>query len=251
MSTPVLILHAPGTNRDGDAAHAISLAGGQPCIRPLTLLRQHKINWMDFGMLVLPGGFSYGDALGAGKLWALDLKTWFSDQLNEFVASGRPVIGICNGFQVLVKSGILPGEGLTSTLTFNASGCFECRWVTLKPHLQNASPWLTDLSTFTCPVAHGEGRFLTQAGSVLFPSQIALLYAGSDGNPASGAYPANPNGSPGDVAGITNTAGNVLGLMPHPEDHVLPYQHPAWTRGEGGGLGLALFNNGLQMANGR
>jgi phosphoribosylformylglycinamidine synthase subunit PurQ / glutaminase len=247
MPIPVLILHAPGTNRDGDAAFAIQKAGGDPQIWPLTQLRRQKKKWLDFGMLVLPGGFSYGDALGAGRLWALDLQTWFNDQAAEFAASQRPVIGICNGFQALVKAGILPGEGQTATLTFNASGLFECRWVALRSHTANCSPWLAGLSTIACPIAHGEGRFLMKEGSTLASEQIALTYMYDCGEPARGAYPANPNGSPDDIAGITNRTGNVLGLMPHPEDHVLAYQNPGWTRNENGGSGLGLFKNGIQM----
>lgn len=269
----VLILHAPGTNRDGDLAQAIRLAGGEPHIVPLSTLSE-GVNGHDYAMLALPGGFSYGDALGAGRLWALALQTTFGEFLHDFVASGRPVIGICNGFQALVKAGILPGsaphpqpfsrqekgvfspsprrerglggEGV-ATLTFNAAGHFECRWVTLIPNAANPSPWLTDLPPIECPVAHGEGRFLVPDGEYLDSAQVALSYADENGNPAGGAYPVNPNGSPRDIAGITNAAGNVLGLMPHPEDHIYPYQHPRWTRGHVGGMGIKLFENGLRI----
>jgi phosphoribosylformylglycinamidine synthase subunit PurQ / glutaminase len=199
-------------------------------------------------MLVLPGGFSYGDALGAGRLWALDLQTWFQDQLWEFVISGKPIIGICNGFQALVKAGILPGNNLTATLTFNASGKFECRQVWLNPCHSNPSPWLEGLSPILCPVAHGEGRFLMQEDQYLPHPQIAFTYIMEDGSPANLAYPHNPNGSPDDIAGVTNLEGNVLGLMPHPENHICSNQHPRWTRGQKNGYGLALFQNGLQMA---
>ena len=199
-------------------------------------------------MLVLPGGFSYGDALGAGRLWALDLQTWFQDQLWEFVISGKPIIGICNGFQALVKAGILPGNNLTATLTFNASGKFECRQVWLNPGHSNPSPWLEGLSPILCPVAHGEGRFLMQEDQYLPHPQIAFTYIMEDGSPANLAYPHNPNGSPDDIAGVTNLEGNVLGLMPHPENHICSNQHPRWTRGQKNGYGLALFQNGLQMA---
>jgi phosphoribosylformylglycinamidine synthase len=248
MSIPVLILHAPGTNRDGDVAAAIRLCGGDPQIRPLTRLRMEKTRWLDFGMLVLPGGFSYGDALGAGKLWALDLATWFSEQIQGFIDSGRPVVGICNGFQALVKAGLLPGDGRQATLTFNASNRFECRWVRLAANPANPSPWLAGEPVVTCPVAHGEGRFLMEETTSLPENQIALRYCLTDGSLAAGCYPANPNGSPGDIAGVTNPAGNVLGLMPHPEDHILPYQHPSWTRGDAEENGLVLFQNGMKMA---
>jgi phosphoribosylformylglycinamidine synthase I len=248
ISPRVLLLHAPGTNRDGDLAHAIHLAGGHPEITPLSVLRDGDRDWHEFAMLALPGGFSYADALGAGRLWALDLQTWLSDFLNAFVSSGRPVIGICNGFQALVKAGILPGNGQMATLTNNASGYFECRWVSLVPNLANPSPWLDGLSNILCPVAHGEGRFLMDKAQELPAHQLALKYSLPDGTSADGSYPANPNGSPGDVAGITNPAGNVLGLMPHPEDHIHTLQHPRWSRHESGGLGLALFQNGLRMA---
>jgi phosphoribosylformylglycinamidine synthase subunit PurQ / glutaminase len=248
ISPPILILHAPGTNRDGDLARAFELAGGKPQIVPLTLLRSGEVHWQDFAMLALPGGFSYGDALGAGRLWALDLQTWFAEALQAFADSGKPVIGICNGFQALVKSGILPGNTKPATLTFNASGHFECRWVNLTPSKVNPSPWVAGLPAITCPIAHGEGRFLLAEGQSLPGSQIALVYSNPDGTPAGGAYPLNPNGSVTDIAGITNAGGNVIGMMPHPEDHVYPHQHPAWTRRESGGLALQLFQNGIRMA---
>ncbi len=208
-------------------------------------------------MLVLPGGFSYADALGAGKLLALELKVFFADEVRAFVQSGKPVIGICNGFQALVKSGILPdpaasGSEPAATLTFNAGGHFECRWVTLQP-LSKTCLWTRALSEpITCPVAHGEGNFLTQqaqtASYLKTNDQIALIYTRPDGRPAQGAYPYNPNGSVLDIAGICNPEGNVLGLMPHPENHIFPNQHPRWTRGESGGSGLSLFVNGVQYA---
>jgi phosphoribosylformylglycinamidine synthase I len=249
----VLILHAPGTNRDGDLAEAFRLAGGSPEIVPLSRLDEKSKLWREYALLALPGGFSYGDALGAGKLWALDLQTRFLQLVREFTESGRPILGICNGFQALVKAGALPDQGQTATLTSNQSGKFECRWVSLSVNTNNSSPWLQGIERIDCPVAHGEGRFLMAPDTELDDTQKAFIYSNSEGSPANLAYPLNPNGSPGDLAGVTNQAGNVLGLMPHPEDHIYPHQHPAWTRSnslDSQNLGLQLFINGIDFATG-
>ena len=256
MKPRALILHATGTNRDHDVALALELSGAIPEIRHLNQLRSGS-SWANYQMLVIPGGFSYADALGAGKLFALDLNSYFADQVGKFVADGKPVIGICNGFQALVKAGILPifpaehsaEDTGRATLTFNASGHFECRWVNLLPASQRCL-WTRGLAeTIYCPVAHGEGNFRLADPSMLAAlqqnDQAALLYARLDGLPAQGVYPDNPNGSLGDIAGVCNLQGNVLGLMPHPENHIFPYQHPRFTRGESRGLGLALFQNGV------
>ncbi len=290
MKARVLVLHAPGTNRDREAAWACTLAGGAPEIVHLNQLLAGERRLLDYGFLVLPGGFSYGDDLGAGTLWALALRERLGEDLGRFVADGRPVLGICNGFQALVKAGLLPGENTEhrrdaeaaeragaypetdppsalsaslrcdlgplagtrqATLTRNRSAHFECRWV----HLQ-AEPVSPCLFTrglrerLYVPVAHGEGNFVPRDPALVATlgarGQVALTYVDAEGRPA--GYPANPNGSAGNVAGVCNPAGNVLGLMPHPEDHVLPHQHPCWTRGESGGMGLALFENGVRAA---
>jgi phosphoribosylformylglycinamidine synthase len=253
MQPKALILHANGTNRDHDVAQAVEAAGGTAEIRHINDLRASKTRWLDYQMLVVAGGFSYADALGAGKLLALDLQAYFSTEVQTFVTSGRPVIGICNGFQALVKSGVLPGRtDLRATLTFNQAGHFECRWVRLLPR-SRVCLWTRGLDeSIECPVAHGEGNFVLVdpegVDRLALDDQIALVYAGADGRSAGGAYPANPNGSMGDIAGICNLQGNVLGLMPHPEDHIFAQQHPRWTRGKQSGLGLPLFTNGVGAA---
>ena len=269
--TRVLILHAPGTNRDCEAAVACRLAGGEPEIVHLNQLLAGERKLLDYGFLVLPGGFSYGDDLGAGTLWALALRERLGEDLHRFVEGGRPVLGICNGFQALVKAGLLPGTakavttkgaGLPpgtakavttrqATLAPNRSAHFECRWVHLRPEPASTCLFTQGLNgLLLVPVAHGEGNFVPREPPLIealrAQGQIALTYVDAEGKPA--GYPDNPNGSAGNVAGVCNLAGNVLGLMPHPEDHVFPYQHPRWTRGEAGGMGLGLFVNGVHGA---
>ena len=254
-----LILHAPGTNRDLEAAQAFELAGAQAEIVPLTALRQRQLRWEGYQILVLPGGFSYADALGAGRLLALDLRAYFAEQVQAFIGSGKPVLGICNGFQARVKAGLLPGLDAAkhhryATLTFNASGRFECRWVTLRPRSARCL-WTQGLAGLVdCPVAHGEGNFTLADPALLADlnvgDQIALTYVQADGAPADERYPANPNGSIADIAGVCNPRGNVLGLMPHPEDHVRAYQHPHRSRpgAPDDRSGLRLFENGVRYA---
>ena len=185
---------------------------------------------------VVAGGFSYGDALGAGRMLALDLTVMLGDALREFVAGGRPLIGICNGFQVLTRTGLLPGS-----LGHNVNGRFDCRWVELDPQPGSACVWTKGLDAAVhCPIAHGEGRYVhPDVDALAADGQVALRYHGS-----------NPNGSAADIAGVCNASGTVLGLMPHPENHVVARQHPHHRRGGGGPphLGLRLFVNGVEYA---
>jgi phosphoribosylformylglycinamidine synthase len=252
----VLILHATGTNRDREALLACERAGGQAEIVHVNQLRDGTRRLADYQMLVLPGGFSYGDDLGAGRLWASDLTHLLQDQVTPFIEAGKPVIGICNGFQALVKSGWLPGgrqdAAPTATLTYNASNRFECRWVWLEHNPGSPCVFTRGLTEpIFCPVAHGEGRFVPRDEETLDAlergGQVALRYTTPSGGRPAG-YPHNPNGSVADIAGVCNPSGTVFGLMPHPEDHISPEQHPRWTRGECGNLGLALFENGIAYA---
>lgn len=259
MTQPrVLILQATGTNRDGDAAFAVEQAGGVPVVMHVNALRERPAALHDYQMLILPGGFSYGDALGAGRLLASDLNWLFYDELARFIDRDKPVLGICNGFQALVKSGWLPAVGGAparesagqATLTTNGSNHFECRWVWLQPNPASPCVFTRGLMEWIhCPVAHGEGRFVTRDNEVLETlqrqNQIALSYACMDAECV--VYPHNPNGSVANIAGICNTKGNILGLMPHPEDHVMVQQGPRWMM-ERGGLGLQLFVQGMSYA---
>jgi phosphoribosylformylglycinamidine synthase len=218
----------------------------------------------EFQMLVLPGGFSYGDDLGAGKVWALDLRFRLSDALARFHDRRKPILGICNGFQALVKTGFLPGgapgaagdqagPAQTATLTRNHSARFECRWVHLRPNPASPCVFTQGLETLIdCPVAHGEGRFVladrSRLGALHAAGQVALTYVDGQGQPAGGSYPVNPNGSLADIAGVCDPTGTILGLMPHPEDHLWHAQHPQAARGHVGRFGLALFERGVRYA---
>lgn len=261
MKPVALIVKAAGTNRDADVARAFELAGADTFIASVKWLKDNKSRFASSSILVIPGGFSYADALGAGSLFALDLASFFKDEVREFVEGGKPVLGICNGFQALVKAGILPGAeldaGLESsersvTLARNENGLFECRWVSMRAH-PGSCLWTEGIrEPFSCPVAHGEGRFTSGDASVLErlkrSKSVALSYCLPSGAPAGGRYPDNPNGSAFDIAGISNSAGNVLGLMPHPEDNIASgsgaFCHGAGSAGDG----LSIFLNGVRYA---
>lgn len=256
MRPRVLIPYANGTNRDRDLADAFEHAGATPITIPLSTLIETQPCWENYQMLALPGGFVEADILGAGKLLALTLNQHLGDLLQHFIAHKKPIIGICNGFQALIKAGLLPALKTPhtqpeATLTHNAQGHFECRWVTLLPSSQRCL-WTRDLSEpIDCPIAHGEGQFLVADPiyrQLDAQDQIVLRYARPNGQVAQGHYPNNPNGSTHDIAGICNPEGNILGLMPHPENAIFPWQHPQWTRGIKAHLGLSLFQQGVRYA---
>lgn len=253
MATPrVLVLRAPGTNCDEETAAAWTLAGAAAETRHVGRVLEAPGSLDDFQALTLPGGFSYGDDLGAGRILATRL-TALGDALRRFRDRGGLILGICNGFQVLVKAGLLPGgpDAGAATLTHNDSGHFESRWVRLAVR-PGACPFLADSGppVLELPVAHGEGKFLTAEAGALpaleAAGQIVLRYIDETGGPTED-YPANPNGSTGGVAGLCDPTGRIFGLMPHPERHVDALHHPRWTRRglEHPGDGLRIFRNAV------
>ena len=233
MSRPTaLVLAAAGTNRDHDVAFALDLAGAEARITLLSELIERPALLDEGQMVVIAGGFSYADALGAGRMFALQLEHRVGDALRGFVTAGKPVIGICNGFQVLTRTGLLPGA-----LGHNASGHFQCEWVTLQAPASRCI-WTSELTTIDCPIAHGEGRYThPDPAGLEATGQVALRYRAG-----------NPNGSIDDIAGVCDASGVVLGLMPHPENHVVARQFPGFTHGIHGALGLALFEQGVRYA---
>lgn len=245
----VLILRAPGTNRDEETAAAFAQFGATVTPATVNQVARAAFRLSNYQCLVIPGGFAYGDDLGAGKVLASELNLKLRHEIEPFIERGGLVMGICNGFQTLVKAGILPGpmsKGQQVTLTNNDSGRFECRWVYLTANPQSKCVFTRGIGTIYVPVAHGEGK-LVAPPEVAGTLDAALYYTDSDGNRGAG-YPANPNGSIEDIAGITDSTGLVFGLMPHPENHIRTTQHPRWTRRDATetSLGSAIYRNAVE-----
>jgi phosphoribosylformylglycinamidine synthase I len=248
-----LVLTAPGINCNEETAYALEQAGAQVEQVHVSQLNSGERDWAEYQILALSGGFSYGDDIAAGRILGVELRTQHAGALDQFAKSGKAIVGICNGFQVLMETGLLldgtvrtKGTSKTATLAHNHNGLFESRWtkVAVENSLSNfIGPEILETELIELPVAHGEGRavYCQEKG---FPAdQVALRYAGEDGQ-VTMDYPANPNGSAGGVAAITNTDGNILGMMPHPERFVSQKQHPNWRRGEGARpYGAVIFKN--------
>ena len=251
----ILILRAAGTNCELETANAFAAVGGAPEMIHISELRGGKKKLMDYAILAIPGGFSYGDDIGAGKVLANQVRHTLTD-LRQFVRLGRPVIGICNGFQVLVKAGILPHSNAcdqSASFHVNDSGRFESRWTHLRINTQSSCLFFKGLpEMIELPVAHGEGKLMLKSPRHLEDlkktKSIALQYVTEDGKLMD--YPHNPNGSIFNIAGLTNPEGNVLGLMPHPERFVSIHQHPNWTRQTylKAPVGLEMFKNAVDYA---
>jgi phosphoribosylformylglycinamidine synthase len=244
MAEPnVCVLCAPGTNCDVETGHAFELAGARAERVHLFRLLENPGILDSFQILCIPGGFSYGDDLGAGVVFSQQLRYRLRETLQDFLEKDRLVLGICNGFQVLLKAGILPGGNTSvdrheTTLTWNDNGRYTALWVHLKVASEH-NVFLNGLDHLEFPIAHAEGRFVISTPEVLSSlessGQIACRYALPPGQTAESQsgilpYPYNPNGSAGNVAGLSDATGRVLGLMPHPERYLHATQHPTWTR---------------------
>ncbi|HVL47237.1 MAG TPA: phosphoribosylformylglycinamidine synthase subunit PurQ [Candidatus Thermoplasmatota archaeon] len=268
----VAVLRIEGTNSEAETARCFSELGASAELVHMNQLDRSKVapedfrRLEDYQALMIPGGFSAGDYIRAGAIWAARLKSRHAKELEAFVAEGKPVGGICNGFQVLVEVGLLPAIGHEvmspdpqAVLHINDSNRYECRPVHLK-HVNKgrcvATRGIRTGEVRTIIASHGEGKLLYPKDAIARilkdlekNDQILFRYVGPDGKPA--GYPWNPNGAPGDVAGITNEAGTVFGMMPHPERVFHRYQHPDWTRDakakpDAAGDGRAIFEGVLR-----
>ena len=257
-----LVLRAPGINCDRETALGCRLAGFETDLVHINQLIKQPENLLRYHFLVVPGGFAYGDDLGAGTLLAKNLSVHLAKELEQFIDEGRPLLGICNGFQVLVRAGLLPGawtddeRAPVATLAENASAHYECRWVTLAAP-SSSCIFTRDLDRpLEMPVGHGEGQFILANSADLAQlqasGQVAFVYTmntrQASPSPAASTspgqeipYPANPNGSLGAVAGVCNARGNVMGMMPHPDRYLHANLHPQRRGADGPGDGLLIF----------
>jgi phosphoribosylformylglycinamidine synthase len=250
----VCVLRTAGTNCDKETAFAFLKVGAQTRLVHINRFINSQDNLENYQILALPGGFSYGDDIAAGKILANELKYKLAGDLKNFIAQGKLIIGICNGFQILVKAGLLPGNTefrQEASLIINDSGKFEDRWVYLKS--PDKCVWTKNLPEIIyLPVAHGEGKFVTQDRKTLERlkknQQVVFQYCDEIGRFA--GYPCNPNGSQENIAGICDETGRILGLMPHPERHIQFSQHPHWAglKIKKDGDGLQIFKNGVRYA---
>ena len=238
MKTPrAIVLRAAGINCDRESQAACQKVGFQADIVHVNRLIERPVRLQDYQFLIVPGGFSYGDDLGAGKVLGNEIRSKLLEAFRDFVKDGKLILGICNGFQIMVKAGLLPdpfGDSRsTLTLANNDSGKFEDRWIRLKVS-STKSEFLKEEEILELPVAHGEGKFLPVDRGALDRwergGQLVLRYVNLEGQEA--GYPWNPNGSIAGVAGICDPSGRVLGLMPHPERYQDAVNHPQWTRRE-------------------
>ena len=248
MKPRVLVLRSAGSNCDQETKYAFDYVGGVSDLIHVNRLLEGSVKLSDYQILAIPGGFTYGDDISAGKVLANQIKYKLAESLSVFHQSNKLIIGICNGFQVLVKSGLLPAVDLKAeqsvTLTDNDSGKFEDRWVYLQVN-KSPCPFTQGMKEKVYfSVAHAEGKFVAHDNTVLKNlwenNQVVFQY--TTVNDGSVDYPANPNGSVDNISGICDPTGRVLGLMPHPERHLDPTNHPQWTR-----FGLAEEGDGVPI----
>lgn len=248
----VLILRASGTNCDAETAFAFQQAGAATSLVHINQLLRHEKRLSGYQIMVIPGGFTYGDDIAAGTVLANELRLGLGEDIPKFVDDGGLILGICNGFQVLAKAGILPGlagdDMSPLTLAANDSGKFECRWVHLSVNRESPCVFTRGMDGMYLPVAHGEGKVV--ADPEVLPQLNAVVYYTDEQGDREAGYPHNPNGSVENIAGICDSSGRIFALMPHPERHIRGTQHPRWTRlgAKKHGDGFQIFLNAVKWA---
>ena len=250
----ICVLRVGGTNCDAETGRSFRELGAKAEIVHVNEMIKRK-NMPDYDALVFPGGFSYGDYVRAGAIWAKWVLAKLGKELKAFVDENRPILGICNGFQVLVEAGLLPGfEGASqvpeAALATNVPPGYNCRWISLKHENRGKCVFTSRMQkgkTIHIPVAHAEGRFIfakerekRYLEKLVENDQLVFRYCKKDGEYAQGSYPVNPNGAFHDIAGICNSEGTIFGLMPHPERAFYWWQQPDWTHQ----LKMAEFSDG-------
>ena len=255
MKPKALILTGYGINCDYETQHAFNLVGADAKRVHINDIIDKMENLEDYQILAFPGGFSFGDDISSGKVLANKMKFNMFDDLQKFIDDSKVIIGICNGFQSMVKLGILPAfernyKKQTTTLTFNDSGRFEDRWVCLKVNPKSRCIFTKNIETLYLPVRHGEGKFVAKEiflQKLNKNNQIALWYVDEKGNLSD--YPWNPNGSLENIAGICDETGRIFGLMPHPEAYLYKTNNPRWTREKLSeeGMGVKIFRNAVDF----
>jgi phosphoribosylformylglycinamidine synthase len=248
-----IVLRAAGINCDMETEHALELAGAKAERVHINRIIEDKSLLDAFQIIVFPGGFSYGDDVAAGRILANQIVHHLFDPIQKFIEQGKLVLGICNGFQVLVKAGILPGGDSDKrqeevTITWNDSGKYEDRWVYLAPQTDKCV-FIEPGRQIYLPIAHAEGKIVMKDELTLerLSSEGCIAFKYVDEQGLEGDYPINPNGSVNSIAGLTDATGRILGLMPHPERFVRKTQHPRWTREENvDSDGMIIFRNAVR-----
>ena len=254
----VVVLSGFGLNCEVETEHAFKMAGARVERVHLTDLLDGSRHLSEFHIVAFPGGFAFGDHLGAGFVFANRIRHRMYDRLVAFIEQGGLAIGICNGFQMMTRLGMLPGldgdyRTPRATLAPNDQLGYRNAWVRLKVNPDSPCVWTQGLSGLDLPSRHGEGKFLVESADLLeqmeSAGQVAVRYVDARGEPTE-AWPANPNGSPGGIAGVCDPSGRLFGMMPHPDAFLFPFQHPHWCWQGGAadsaeGEGLAVFRNGV------
>ena len=238
-----------GINCEHESKHCVEKVGGSADIVHLNRVMETPSMLENYNMLFVPGGFSFGDDLGSGRVFANKIKYRLRDQLEEFVKQEKLVLGICNGFQVLVKMGLLPDPDFRQKVSLigNDSGKFEDRWVVLKANKESPCVFTKGVDYLLAPVRHGEGKFVVESEAQLVSLKNQIVFQYTDPNGKLAGYPYNPNGSMMNVAGICDKTGRIFGMMPHPEGFNIIQNCPYWIRGKvEEPMGLALFRNAVE-----